>query len=36
LTTNNRFQVEVTEREKTEAALLQSQKLQAVGQLAGA
>jgi signal transduction histidine kinase len=35
LTTNNRLQVEVTEREKTEAALLQSQKLQAVGQLAG-
>ena len=35
LATNNRLQVEVAEREKTEAALLQSQKLQAVGQLAG-
>ncbi|HEY1934641.1 MAG TPA: ATP-binding protein [Acetobacteraceae bacterium] len=33
--TNNRLQVEIAEREKTEAALLQAQKLQAVGQLAG-
>jgi signal transduction histidine kinase/CheY-like chemotaxis protein len=32
---NNRLQVEIAEREKTEAALLQAQKLQAVGQLAG-
>ena len=32
---NNRLQVEVAEREKTEAALHQAQKLQAVGQLAG-
>lgn len=35
LTTNNRLQVEIAEREKTQAALVQSQKLQAVGQLAG-
>lgn len=34
-TINNRLQVEVAEREKTEAALHQAQKLQAVGQLAG-
>jgi signal transduction histidine kinase/FixJ family two-component response regulator len=33
--TNNRLQVEIAEREKTEAALHQAQKLQAVGQLAG-
>jgi len=33
--TNNRLQVEITERAKTEAALHQAQKLQAVGQLAG-
>jgi signal transduction histidine kinase/CheY-like chemotaxis protein len=33
--TNNRLQVEIAEREKTEAALLQAQKLQAIGQLAG-
>jgi signal transduction histidine kinase/CheY-like chemotaxis protein len=33
--TNNRLQVEMAEREKTEAALVQAQKLQAVGQLAG-
>ena len=32
---NNRLQVEIAGREKTEAALLQAQKLQAVGQLAG-
>ena len=32
---NNRLQVEIAEREKTEAALHQAQKLQAVGQLAG-
>ena len=32
---NNRLQVEIAGREKTEAALHQSQKLQAVGQLAG-
>ena len=32
---NNRLQVEVTERERTEVALHQAQKLQAVGQLAG-
>ncbi len=31
----NRLQVEITGREKTEAALHQAQKLQAVGQLAG-
>jgi len=35
LVTNNRLQVEVAERQNTEAALVQSQKLQAVGQLAG-
>jgi signal transduction histidine kinase/CheY-like chemotaxis protein len=35
LVTNNRLQIEIAEREKTEAALVQSQKLQAVGQLAG-
>jgi len=33
--TNNRLQVEIAERERTEAALHQAQKLQAVGQLAG-
>ena len=33
--TNNRLQVEIAERQNTEAALVQSQKLQAVGQLAG-
>jgi signal transduction histidine kinase/ActR/RegA family two-component response regulator len=33
--TNNRLQVEVGERERTEVALQQAQKLQAVGQLAG-
>jgi signal transduction histidine kinase len=33
--TNNRLQVEIAGREKTEAALHQAQKLQAVGQLAG-
>ncbi len=33
--TNNRLQVEIAEREKTEAALHQARKLQAVGQLAG-
>jgi signal transduction histidine kinase/CheY-like chemotaxis protein len=32
---NNRLQVEIAEREKTEAALHQAHKLQAVGQLAG-
>jgi signal transduction histidine kinase/CheY-like chemotaxis protein len=32
---SNRLQVEIAEREKTEAALHQAQKLQAVGQLAG-
>ncbi len=32
---NNRLQVEIAEREKTEAALTHAQKLQAVGQLAG-
>lgn len=32
---NNRLQVEIAEREKTEAALSHAQKLQAVGQLAG-
>ena len=32
---NNRLQVEISGREKTEAALHQAQKLQAVGQLAG-
>ncbi|MBN8925356.1 MAG: response regulator [Rhodospirillales bacterium] len=35
LATNNRLQVEIAERLNTEAALVQSQKLQAVGQLAG-
>ncbi len=35
LLTNNRLQVEIAERQNTEAALVQSQKLQAVGQLAG-
>ena len=35
LLTNNRLQVAIAEREKTAAALLQAQKLQAVGQLAG-
>jgi signal transduction histidine kinase/CheY-like chemotaxis protein len=35
LVTNNRLQVEIAERQNTEAALVQSQKLQAVGQLAG-
>jgi len=33
--TNNRLQVEISEREKTEVALAQAQKLQAVGRLAG-
>jgi signal transduction histidine kinase/ActR/RegA family two-component response regulator len=33
--TNNRLQVEIQERKDTEAALVQSQKLQTVGQLAG-
>jgi signal transduction histidine kinase/ActR/RegA family two-component response regulator len=33
--TNNRLQVEIAERAKTEAALRQAHKLQAVGQLAG-
>ncbi len=33
--TNNRLQVEIAERKETEAALVQSQKLQTVGQLAG-
>ncbi len=33
--TNNRLQVEIAERERTEAALHRAQKLQAVGQLAG-
>jgi signal transduction histidine kinase/ActR/RegA family two-component response regulator len=33
--TNNRLQVEIEERKETEAALVQSQKLQTVGQLAG-
>jgi signal transduction histidine kinase/CheY-like chemotaxis protein len=32
---NNRLQVEIAERERTETALHQAQKLQAVGQLAG-
>jgi signal transduction histidine kinase len=32
---NNRLQVEIAEREKTEASLTHAQKLQAVGQLAG-
>ncbi len=32
---NNRLQVEIAEREKTEAALGHAQKLQAIGQLAG-
>jgi len=35
LQSNNRLQVEVSERERTEACLRQAQKLQAVGQLAG-
>jgi signal transduction histidine kinase/CheY-like chemotaxis protein len=35
LVTNNRLQVEIAERQNTKAALVQSQKLQAVGQLAG-
>jgi C4-dicarboxylate-specific signal transduction histidine kinase len=35
LQSNNRLQVEVSERERTEANLHQAQKLQAVGQLAG-
>src|SRR6185312_14332454 len=35
LVTNNRLQVEIEERQSTQAALVQSQKLQAVGQLAG-
>ncbi len=35
LVTNNRLQVEIAERQNTEAALVQSQKLQVVGQLAG-
>jgi signal transduction histidine kinase/CheY-like chemotaxis protein len=35
LVTNNRLQVEIAERQSTEAALVQSQKLQVVGQLAG-
>jgi signal transduction histidine kinase/ActR/RegA family two-component response regulator len=35
LMTNNRLQVEIAERQSTEAALVQSQKLQVVGQLAG-
>src|SRR5262249_31260260 len=35
LSTNNRLQVEIAERQNTEAALVQSQKLQAVGHLAG-
>jgi signal transduction histidine kinase/CheY-like chemotaxis protein len=33
--TNNRLQVEIAERERSETALLEIQKLQAVGQLAG-
>jgi signal transduction histidine kinase/CheY-like chemotaxis protein len=33
--TNNRLQVEIAERERTEAVLHQAQKLQAIGQLAG-
>jgi signal transduction histidine kinase/ActR/RegA family two-component response regulator len=33
--TNNRLQVEIAERQQTEAALTQAQKLQTVGQLAG-
>ena len=32
---NNRLQVEIAERERTEVALHRAQKLQAVGQLAG-
>jgi signal transduction histidine kinase/CheY-like chemotaxis protein len=32
---NNRLQVEIAERERTEAALHEAQKMQAVGQLAG-
>ncbi len=35
LESNNRLQVEITEREVTEGRLRQAQKLQAVGQLAG-
>ena len=35
LESNNRLQVEIAERELTEASLRQAQKLQAVGQLAG-
>ena len=35
LVSNNRLQVEIAERQNTEAALVQSQKLQVVGQLAG-
>ncbi len=35
VSSRNRLQVEMAEREKTEATLRQSQKLQAVGQLAG-
>ena len=35
LDSNNRLQVEIAERELTEASLRQAQKLQAVGQLAG-
>lgn len=34
-TTNDRLHVEIAEREKTEATLLQAQKLQALGQLSG-
>ncbi len=33
--TNNRLQVEIAERQQTEAALVQAQKLQTVGHLAG-
>jgi signal transduction histidine kinase/ActR/RegA family two-component response regulator len=33
--TNNRLQAEIAEREKTDAALCQAQKLQAMGQMAG-
>ena len=35
LVSNNRLQVEIAERQNAEAALVQSQKLQVVGQLAG-
>jgi C4-dicarboxylate-specific signal transduction histidine kinase len=35
LVSNNRLQVEIAERQNTEAALVQAQKLQAVGQLTG-